>query len=97
MSYKLRSAEQFFEGALSPDDGEGFFHEVSFDTMALPEIVDWQVGEEYLLVVKVREVEHKIEQEGAVGKESAEFKIIEVGAYNEGYDHEREMIRGKLR
>ena len=96
MSYKLKSAEQFYTDTLSPDKGTGYFHEISFDKMALPEIEYWQVGEEYLLIIKVKEVEHKVEKEGAIVKEKAKFKIMEVGEYKEDFDYSRAIIKEKI-
>ena len=94
MEYNLRDAKQKY-GCDGPmvDSEDGYFNHLDFDVTSLPEIGIWKVGEEYLLIVKVKEKKHELlKVEGSV-KEKAEFEVLEVAAYRD----EVEMIRDKVK
>jgi hypothetical protein len=89
----------FFAG--SCPEGSGIKEEVSyqgvrFDIAQLPEIADWVVGEEYELIIRVKETEHSIDEEEGKVKERARFEIRAVGAYEEPEARSSKLAKEKL-
>jgi len=96
MSYTLRNAKVKYMDDVSPstmDDGE-YAQTLRFTTDQLPEIAYWQPGEEYYLVIKVKETEHSIEKKGKEVSEEANFEVVEVGAIS---DDSGENYEGKVK
>ena len=57
--------------------------EVKFFEDELPEVKTWNVGEEYTLLIKVKQVGTEIsDDEATKGKIVGEFKVLSVGVAN---------------
>ena len=77
---------------------DGYYQSIDFDTTALPEIALWQVGEEYTIILKVRETRHELVKSEDNGiKEKACFEILEVGSFADGMEENREKVKNKLK
>lgn len=98
--YTLRDAEMKYSYDLpvsSSKSENGYYQTIEFDISALPEIASWQVGEEYTLVIKVKETKHEIIKTGKSAKEKACFEILEVGNLSDGNEEYREKVKEKLK
>lgn len=101
MSYTLRNSKIKYDyptPTVSGKESDGYYQNLEFDTNALPEISSWQVGEEYFLIVKVREKNHELlKSENKGVKEKACFEVLEVGAFIDGMDIFREKVKKQLK
>ena len=79
VNYTLRNAKMKMPGMMNEQMSE-YAQRLDFDTIQLPEVAMWQPGEEYLLVVKVKETKHEITKENGKTEEKACFDVLEVGA-----------------
>lgn len=64
-----------------PESSE-YYPSVHFDSKTLPEIKDWKVGEEYVVVVKAKMKSYSEHKEGA----DASFDIVEIGVLDKEVD-----------
>lgn len=75
-----------------------YYQQIEFDISSLPEIGSWQVGEEYTIILKVREKRHElVKSENNGVKEKACFEILEVGSYTDGIEEQRKVVKDKLK
>lgn len=75
--------------------GMRFLPTLYLDSKQVPEIADWKVGEEYMLVLKVKQTsksENDKEKDGKVNSVRAEFDIL---AYKAGEDEDYENMTDK--
>lgn len=96
--FTLRDAGKKMEtiGPMMADSKEVYYPSVCFDTKQLPELSTWEVGGEYTLVIKVKEVSHEMFDKDGKVKESAFFDILKVGAYK-GDEYYTKEAEKKLR
>lgn len=94
----LRKAKIKYEFPMETSHGkeDGYFQSIEFDTEMLPEISSWQVGEEYLLIVKVKQTRHEVVKKENFTKERATFEIVEVGSYDHA-DVYKDQVKNKLK
>ena len=98
--YTLRDAGSEMMGPVCADgkmEKEKWYQGMGFDIKALPEIGMWQVGEEYFLIVKVKEVNHSLREDKEGAQESADFEVLSVGAYNPEVDKYGEEVSKRLK
>ena len=95
--HTLRNAKIKYEYPMESSHGkeDGYFQTIELDTIMLPEISYWQVGEEYTLVIKVKESRHEVVKNKDSVKEKASFEILEVGSYDHT-DISRDKVKSKL-
>lgn len=98
--HTLRDAKMKYDYPMMGPEGkdDGYYQSLDFDISALPEIGSWQVGQEYTLVIKVREKRHELMKSEDKGvKEKACFEVLEVGSYQDGMDEARDKVKNKLK
>jgi hypothetical protein len=77
---------------------DGYYQRLDLTVEQLPEISSWEVGKEYMLVIKVRETSHELEKHMGEGvKEKACFEVLEVGAFTDPTGEIRELVKNKLK
>lgn len=74
--YKPRRDLEPSEGYVEPEWNPS----VSFDEKQLPEIKNWQVGEEYTIVLKVKQTSSRLQGPDHDQRMAADFDIQQVGA-----------------
>ena len=62
------------------DMPDTYYQTLEFEIEQLPEIAAWTPGEEYTLIIKVREKEHEVSKENGKVKECARFDVLKVEA-----------------
>ena len=99
--YTLRDAEVKYDygsPTVSGKGSDGYYQTLEFGVDSLPEISTWKVGEEYTIILKVREKRHElVKSDDNKVKEKASFEIIEVGNYNDDLASYREKVKDKLK
>lgn len=98
MNYTLRKAKIKYEYPMVSESGkgsDGYFQRLEFNSEQLPEISNWQPGEEYTIVIKVKEVSHEIKSTDGDSKECAYFEVTEVGCMKD--EEMMKMIAKKLK
>lgn len=104
MSYILRKATEEMDESMpmpceSEMDSEGnCCQTLEFDTTQIPEIASWQVGGEYLIILKVTQTKSELEKEpdGNISQ-CATFQINEVGAFSDPVEDLRSQAKNKLK
>lgn len=101
MNYTLRDAYIKYDMpmAMSPKDmPDGYYQKLELTVEQLPEVASWEVGREYTLIIKVKEVNHELEKSVDSGvEEKACFEVIEVGAFTDPTAALRETVQKKLK
>ena len=99
--FTLRDAEVKYNydmPMVASGKNDGYYQTLEFDVSSLPEIAMWKVGDEYTIILKVREKRHElIKSEGNGVKEKACFEVLEVGSYIDGMEEYRKTIKEKLK
>lgn len=73
-----------------PEQGARFLPTIYLDSRQIAEIRDWEVGEEYTLILKVKQTsksENDKEKDGKVNSVRAEFDVIAYKAISEDYEN----------
>lgn len=99
-NYNLRDAKTKYDypaGVISGKEEDGYYQQLEFTVDALPEISMWQVGEEYTLVIKVKEKRHELVKDGEKVKEKAFFEVLEVGTMSTIDTEYRDKVKDKLK
>lgn len=100
MEYTLRDVGKPMMNMMvdGPSKSEKYYPRVGFDINQVPEISSWEVGGEYLLILKVKEVGHTIEEHNGDGaRECADFEILKVGVYKPEVDLYGDDVKKKLK
>lgn len=101
MSFILRDAKVKYNHNISTMvDGkeDGYYQTIDFDVSSLPEIASWQVGEEYTIILKVKETRHELVKSEDNGvKEKASFEVLESGAYTDYNTENIQKVKDKLK
>ena len=92
MEYTMRDAasEESYPTVSGGVKSEKYYPTVSFDVKQLPEISLWQVGGEYMLVLKVKQTGYNQNKYMGKVEEKATFEIRQVGAMQ----NEAKMMEG---
>lgn len=87
-----------YGSSMSQDSEDSCCQEVEFDTSMIPEIATWQVGGEYMIILKVKEIKHELEQDpdGTI-EECATFQVTQVGAFRDPTEDLRSSVQKKLK
>lgn len=96
-NYTLRDAKQKYDHPTMEGSEDGYYNHLEFDINSLPEIASWQVGEEYILVVKVKQEDYRLVKDENAVKEKATFKVLEVAAYTDELAAQRDRVKEKLK
>lgn len=98
MKYTLRDAtikfQSYHDEVPSVD-----YQRVSFNAEQLPEIKEWQPGQEYLIVLKVRQKDFRVPDKDDSDDQSkyhASFEILEVGGVENGSKEIKKKVKEKL-
>lgn len=97
--FTLRDAGQTMMGLThsGPGKQEKYYQTVGFNIEQLPELGTWEVGKEYMLLIKVREVNHSIRENKDDTKETADFEIVKVANYVPEVDEYGPEVKKKLK
>lgn len=97
--FTLRDAGQTMMGLThsGPGKQEKYYQTVSFDIEQLPEIGVWEVGKEYTLIVKVKQVVHSMREEKDNTRERGDFEILKVANYVPEVDEYGPEVKRKLK
>jgi len=65
-----------------------YFPSVHFDSKTLPEIKDWEVGEEYVVVMKLKQTSYSEHENDKENTADASFDIVEIGVLDKEDNNE---------
>lgn len=83
------------DGPAMPKE-EVVFQNLRFNADQLPELSDWKVGEEYMIVLTVKQMEHELEERHGEEEEVARFEVLKVGSYEDAEHEAAKLAQKKL-
>lgn len=96
-NYKLRDAkkvETYPSG--SGIQKEEYYQKLEFTSQQLPELMLWKPGEDYMIVLKVRQTKYELEKEAKTSEECGYFDVLAVAALEPEYAEATKTVMSKL-
>lgn len=96
--YTMRdaSSEESYPTVSGGVKSQKYYPTISFDVKQLPEISMWQVGGEYMLVLKVKQTSYNQSKYMGKTEERATFEVREVGSMHNEAKMTDSMVSKKL-